>query len=77
MWPGPSPDVRCPASGTVRLARIAQGSDASDEPDRDKGVRMTWRQWGWTLVVLGVLGFLLLITVPFVYEWRRGGLEWD
>ena len=24
-----------------------------------------------------MLGFLLLITVPFVYEWRRGGLEWD
>ncbi|MGH8828026.1 MAG: NADH-quinone oxidoreductase subunit A [Jiangellaceae bacterium] len=32
---------------------------------------------------LGVFGFvamvtfLFLITVPFVYEWRRGGLEWD
>lgn len=32
---------------------------------------------------LGVFGFfamvtfLVLITVPFAYEWRRGGLEWD
>lgn len=24
-----------------------------------------------------MLVFLFLITVPFVYEWRRGGLEWD
>jgi len=33
-----------------------------------------------TLALFGLvamLGFLLLITVPFVYEWRRGGLEWD
>jgi NADH-quinone oxidoreductase subunit A len=27
--------------------------------------------------LVAVLGFLALITVPFVYEWRRGGLEWD
>ena len=32
---------------------------------------------------LGVFGFvamvtfIFLITVPFVYEWRRGGLDWD
>lgn len=24
-----------------------------------------------------MLLFLFLITVPFVYEWRRGGFEWD
>ncbi len=27
--------------------------------------------------LIAMLGFLALITVPFVYEWRRGGLEWD
>ncbi len=27
--------------------------------------------------VVAMMTFLLLITVPFVYEWRRGGLEWD
>ncbi len=27
--------------------------------------------------VVAILTFLALITVPFVYEWRRGGLEWD
>jgi NADH-quinone oxidoreductase subunit A len=26
---------------------------------------------------LAMVTFLFLITVPFVYEWRRGGLEWD
>ncbi|WP_159809367.1 NADH-quinone oxidoreductase subunit A [Cellulomonas citrea] len=33
-----------------------------------------------TLAVFGtvaMVAFLALITVPFVYEWRRGGLEWD
>lgn len=32
------------------------------------------------LAVFGIVAmvtFLVLITVPFVYEWRRGGLEWD
>jgi NADH-quinone oxidoreductase subunit A len=32
------------------------------------------------LAVFGLLSmflFLGLITVPFLYEWRRGGLEWD
>ncbi|TDE10343.1 NADH-quinone oxidoreductase subunit A [Jiangella asiatica] len=24
-----------------------------------------------------MLTFIFLITVPFVYEWRRGGLDWD
>jgi NADH-quinone oxidoreductase subunit A len=24
-----------------------------------------------------MMTFLFLITVPFVYEWRRGGLDWD
>ena len=27
--------------------------------------------------MIAVLAFIFLITVPFVYEWRRGGLEWD
>ena len=27
--------------------------------------------------VVAMIGFLLIITVPFVYEWRRGGFEWD
>jgi NADH-quinone oxidoreductase subunit A len=27
--------------------------------------------------LVAMLGFLALITVPFVYEWRRGGFEWD
>ena len=27
--------------------------------------------------LIAMMAFLLLITVPFVYEWRRGGLEWD
>lgn len=31
---------------------------------------------GWAGLV-AMLVFIFLITVPFVYEWRRGGLEWD
>lgn len=27
--------------------------------------------------VVAMLTFVVLITVPFVYEWRRGGFEWD
>ena len=27
--------------------------------------------------LVAMLGFLALITGPFVYEWRRGGFEWD
>lgn len=27
--------------------------------------------------LVAMLSFLALITVPFVYEWRRGGLDWD
>ena len=27
--------------------------------------------------LVAMVGFLALITVPFLYEWRRGGLEWD
>lgn len=27
--------------------------------------------------LVAILTFIFLITVPFVYEWRRGGLEWD
>jgi len=27
--------------------------------------------------LVAMMGFLVLITVPYVYEWRRGALEWD
>lgn len=27
--------------------------------------------------LIAMLSFIFLITVPFVYEWRRGGLDWD
>ena len=27
--------------------------------------------------LVAIMTFIFLITVPFVYEWRRGGLEWD
>lgn len=27
--------------------------------------------------LVAVMTFLALITIPFVYEWRRGGFEWD
>lgn len=27
--------------------------------------------------LIASLAFIVLITVPFVYEWRRGGLEWE
>ena len=27
--------------------------------------------------LVAMMAFLFLITVPFLYEWRRGGLEWD
>jgi NADH-quinone oxidoreductase subunit A len=30
-----------------------------------------------TFGLVAMLTFIALITVPFVYEWRRGGLEWD
>ena len=39
--------------------------------------------WAVSFGMLGLFGdvsmltFLALITVPFVYEWRRGGLDWD
>jgi NADH-quinone oxidoreductase subunit A len=39
--------------------------------------------WAVNFHQLGVFGliaslsFLARITVPFIYEWRRGGLEWD
>ncbi len=39
--------------------------------------------WAVSFKELGLFGmvamlvFIFLITVPFVYEWRRGGLEWD
>ncbi|MDQ3527599.1 MAG: NADH-quinone oxidoreductase subunit A [Actinomycetota bacterium] len=27
--------------------------------------------------VLAMMLFLVVVSVPFVYEWSRGGLEWD
>lgn len=27
--------------------------------------------------VLAMILFLVVVSVPFVYEWSRGGLEWD
>ena len=27
--------------------------------------------------LLTIIIFIGLITVPFIYEWRRGGLDWD
>ncbi len=27
--------------------------------------------------LVAIITFLVLITIPFVYEWRRGGFEWD
>ncbi|MGN8247282.1 NADH-quinone oxidoreductase subunit A [Cellulomonas soli] len=27
--------------------------------------------------LVAMMTFLVIITVPFVYEWRRGGFEWD
>lgn len=27
--------------------------------------------------MVSILTFVFLVTVPFIYEWRRGGLEWD
>ena len=33
---------------------------------------------GFNHFILGVmLVFLLMLTVAFIYEWRRGGLEWE
>ncbi|MDO5081031.1 NADH-quinone oxidoreductase subunit A [Buchananella hordeovulneris] len=39
--------------------------------------------WAVSFGTLGLYGlvaaltFIALITVPFIYEWRRGGLDWD
>lgn len=30
-----------------------------------------------TFGLVAMLAFIVIITVPFVYEWKRGGLEWD
>ena len=27
--------------------------------------------------VVAIMSFLALITVPFIYEWRRGGFDWE
>jgi len=27
--------------------------------------------------LIAIMTFLALITIPFVYEWRRGGFEWE
>lgn len=31
---------------------------------------------GW-FGLIAIMTFLFLITIPFVYEWRRGGFEWE
>lgn len=37
---------------------------------------VVFRQFGWSgLAVMGV--FLGLLTVGFVYEWKKGALEWE
>ena len=37
---------------------------------------VVFRSLGWHgLIAMGV--FLLLLTIGFVYEWRKGGLEWE
>lgn len=39
--------------------------------------------WAVTFDQLGAFGFLAILlflvnlTIPYVYEWRRGGLDWD
>lgn len=39
--------------------------------------------WAVSFTLVGAFGlvamlvFIALITVPYIYEWRRGGLEWD
>jgi len=30
-----------------------------------------------TFGLVAALAFIAIITVPFIYEWRRGALEWD
>lgn len=27
--------------------------------------------------LVAIMTFIALITIPFVYEWRRGGFDWD
>ena len=27
--------------------------------------------------LIAIVTFLVLITIPFIYEWRRGGFEWE
>ncbi|MEX0913615.1 MAG: NADH-quinone oxidoreductase subunit A [Demequina sp.] len=27
--------------------------------------------------LVAIMTFIVLITIPFVYEWRRGGFDWD
>lgn len=31
---------------------------------------------GW-FGLIAMMTFMALITIPFIYEWRRGGFEWD
>lgn len=31
---------------------------------------------GW-FGLIAIMTFVVLITIPFVYEWRRGGFEWE
>ena len=27
--------------------------------------------------LVAIMTFVVMITIPFVYEWRRGGFDWD
>lgn len=27
--------------------------------------------------LVAIMTFVVLITIPFIYEWRRGGFDWD
>lgn len=27
--------------------------------------------------LIAIASFVFLITIPFIYEWRRGGLDWE
>jgi len=37
---------------------------------------VTHEALGW-FGLIAMMTFMALITIPFIYEWRRGGFEWD
>ncbi len=53
-------------------------------PDAVLGVEVAFLfPWAVALGEIGVFGywsmviFLLILTIGFVYEWKKGGLEWE